>query len=124
MNNFRPQFFLVCANNRENEMIRDLNYLGVQWKEVEGCYKGVPERSFLIVGDAEGHVLEFASKYSQESYLFVEADTRVAWLVYHADGRRIRLGRFEECTEAEAKRQDAYTSDPSTKTFYVAGGKK
>lgn len=127
MRGMNPGFFMVCANDRENELIDELNRAGLRWKELQGCYKGIPERSFLIVDShsiVEGMVLEYASKYSQESYLKVDADCRTAWLVLWQNNTRVKLGKFDEVSKAVALAASAYTFDPSTKRYYLAKGSK
>lgn len=50
---------------------QDLVDEGVLFHEVEGCYSGMPERSFLIVhpGTMHGFVDSLGKKYNQESVL-------------------------------------------------------
>lgn len=104
-------------------------------KPLEGCYKGVPERSWIAsAGHFFGHCLPFIT--GQESILVLDGMSangykwqRFATLRYApADGwtpnaayagRREPLGWFTAVPEDVAKARDAWTLDPETRTFWI-----
>lgn len=119
-----PGIFIFAANGRESEAIEELKSLEVEWKEVEGVYKGIKERSF-VVNDTGPHVepliRQMARKYLQESYLKSLSNTRATMICY-LEGPQVGLteyiGYLEQVPKSYALTKDAYTRDGNV--YYVA----
>ena len=98
---------LLATNNLES----CLDDLGLQYKQVEGCYKGVSEVSFMVMTPCES-TLEVVKdlglkSFGQESVLFRGYDGRC--VLYYGDGGIERLGTFKQVSQSEALQNDAYT---------------
>ena len=123
--NLSTPFYILSASHehfnvndnvyRSNLLGRTLRAQGFATAVCEGAYKGVPERSILVIDERPNTdecynaVIRLANVYNQESVLTVDAN-RNAHLVF-CDGRPpVRLGIFTCVSEEEAKAQDAYTS--------------
>lgn len=125
----RPTFFILAANEREDELIFDLNLGKFSYKEVIGAYKGITERSFVIIDELvsiENVVRTFARYYKQHSYLKVDADTRHAYLIYPnsqsiggAPQSVEHIGTWVEVPKSIALAKQGYTFDPSTGLYYT-----
>lgn len=93
------------------------------WKfaPVKGCYKGTEEVSFKVNIDDpkdERVVNRAAKKFKQESYLIINSK-RVALLHFTKSGEITPLGYLVSASETEAKRQDGWTYDPETETYFI-----
>lgn len=118
----KPTFFILAANGRENELLGLLDGSKLAYKEVVGMYKGVLERSFLVVDETitiEDSIRSLARQFKQESYLKVNADTRESFLIYPNSLQVESIGVFTEVSEAEALAQSAYTFDPMTDQHFI-----
>lgn len=83
------------------------------FKEVAGCYKGVCERSFLVLLNekfTEEDALHLAQWFVQESFLLVSA-CRHASLVFTVDESVAPLGQWRRIDRLTALQRDAYTQD-------------
>jgi hypothetical protein len=109
-----------------------LEEAGLVHRAVLGMYKGTPEESVVVVLPDAGSVmqlLDLGRRFGQESVLLLvpgvgmgQGGAGHARLVY-LDGRPTeRLGEWRAVSDAEARRADAYTYDPYTDTYWVAGG--
>lgn len=104
--------YFIAANGRESEFKAELTKLGLRFDEVEGCYKGVTERSFAIYANSlhlEDLLQAFAVKYEQESYLRIDANSHESELIYTSDLKRESIGKFEQVSESVALASVAYT---------------
>lgn len=72
-----------------------------------GMYKGVSERSIVVLTKHFEEMLDVAGDYQQESILVVN-EHNSASLIYH-DGRSENLGTFVEIPLADIEGLDAYT---------------
>lgn len=99
---------------------RMLQIYDIPFKEIEGVYDGVPEKSFLIVGDvtARNVVGRIALAHEQESILFVDQFRNTE--LHFLDGSAvINLGDWTEVSEEEAKKTEAFSKDISTGKYYI-----
>ncbi len=124
MNTFTPFYILSASQDfinanekvyRSSLLARTLRRQGFATAVCEGAYKGVKERSILVIDERPSTdecydaVIRLANLYNQESVLAVDSN-RNAHLVF-CDGRPpVQLGQFMCVSEEEAKSQDAYTS--------------
>lgn len=94
-------------------------------RTLEGCYKGVQEPAFMTDAAnfyANGGPLSLASD-GQESILFLD-NQRNAFLRFAPDYEEASqkyLGQWRQVTKAEALARDAWTRDPQTGAYWVAG---
>lgn len=118
----KPDFYIMAANGKENEFMNELNQLGLSYKEVEGSYKGIKERSFIIIDEGidEAIIEELAQSYKQESYLKVVTENRDALLVFTNGGYSEPIGNFTAVSKDEALSADAYTYDSMFSQYYLA----
>lgn len=105
-----------------NELEIDLIKLGLPYKKVEGCYKGILEISFYVetpngLNDfVEIH--DLARNYEQESVLNIDKN-RKASLIFVNGGTSVSIGTFQQVSEYEAKQSGNYTYDPINKGYWV-----
>lgn len=117
----KPEFIILSAelsnlteleNLRRTANLRScLNDLKLSYKEVDGCYKGSTENSFMVIIPDEATfevVRDLALKsFNQESILFRDYAGK-ARLEYQ-NGDTIELGSFKEVSKEQATSEDAYT---------------
>jgi hypothetical protein len=102
----------------------DLIRRGLAYKLTEGCYKGILEESFYVEINRTKDfgliaALDLATKYKQESVLYVN-DEREASLHYTEDFKRVdHLGTFTQVSETEAQLENSYTYDLENDGFYI-----
>lgn len=96
----------------------------IGYKQLTGCYMGVEETAFIVNTKHRFSVFDFTK--DEESVLVLGplvAGAREATLVYMQLGRPDKsLGMFRQCSKEYAKKQAAWTYDPTTDTYFVAGG--
>lgn len=99
---------------------------GWSFKEVEGCWLGAHELSFLVVLSsdewvrfAQLHKLQtIAQEFEQDAILYLDR-YRNAYLIEGQEQEAPRLvGKFRPITAEEASSLDGYTYDPDTRQFY------
>jgi len=118
-----PTVYLFAANNKETEVIKQLTNAGMLFVEVKGCYKGIEERSFLVIEkneNTEGLIKVLATMYDQESYLKVLPD-RSCELVF-TDSTKVlneRLGNLIAIDKSEVSKYDGWTYVPSLDQYYT-----
>lgn len=104
-------FHIISAETKDNdrtlELLEDFKKDGIMSVEVEGCYKGVTERAFMVFSITDKIALEYLKKYEQESALYIDNE-RSAYLLY-ADGVCIPYGQLKSVTETRAKASSGYT---------------
>lgn len=97
---------------------------GIGYKQLTGCYMGVEETAFIINSKHRFSVYNFVK--DEESVLSLGplvAGAREAILIYMEFGKPEKhLGMFRQCSKEYAKKQPAWTYDPTTDTYFVAGG--
>lgn len=94
-------------------------------KRVVGSYKGEKEQSFSMPAKDfyDRGLPEVCARHEQESVLFLDGQ-RGAWLRFapdYSENGQKYLGQWREVPEAVASARDAWTFDPQTNRFYVAG---
>lgn len=92
----------------------------LDFKRVQGVWKGIPEVSYIVLipepGD-EHNALRLARRYGQESALYVDANRHATLLALNAeDGgpdikEQVGLGQWSPVSKAYALHLDAYTLD-------------
>lgn len=106
-----------------NEMKFILELNKVNFKEVEGSYQGVKEKSFMVELNTD-HTLDFFKAmgrlFQQDSILFVN-DLNQAVLVYMDSREVIKLGEMKEVPKEVAEMSEAFTFIPETNTYLMAG---
>lgn len=122
----------------QKDCSEDLNYINtvkvedmlkrvnIDFKAVQGMYKGTKKESFAIDLKHKNAAIELCYKYNQESYLVVDKDFR-AKLVYlpltpytkDSLTRTEDLGYFREVSEDFAKKQDGYSYDEETGKYFT-----
>jgi len=100
--------------------------------DLDGCWKGEPEPSYLWTKESFGKAIEYAKRDKQEAVLYLASD-RAAYLIpvtpdLTEDNVEIKaaagfIGYFSETNEAEAKKQESYTYHPGTHRYYVVRSK-
>lgn len=126
MRDLTKPFIILAANNNEDKLIEELNNFNLEYKEVQGCYRGKKERSFLVINNhpsTEARLHKLARAFNQESYLKVYENDRKAQLIYLNDHNRVEnIGYFQSIGKSvilDESLYDAYTYDPSLDTYYV-----
>jgi hypothetical protein len=99
------------------ELKANLTLMGVGFIELDGAYKGVPEKSLLFTESNRRVVEMIARDYKQECFLESDND-RYSSLVY-ADGRRVGLGYLKPVSKSEALALDGYSYRPDLDQYYA-----
>jgi hypothetical protein len=118
---FKPQLFILAANGQEDKLIQLLKGDNIAFKEVQGMYKGVTERSFVVLDpglDLEPAIRSLARMFNQESYLRVDP-SRKSYLIYLESTKVEYIGSFDAADKHVTKNVDAYTYDPEFNQYYV-----
>lgn len=92
-----------AENNAANDSLaQDLRAAGIQYRVVDGSWKGIDQgRSFMILADAKT-ALELGKRFNQESVL-----TSAGWV--YADGS-VQQATGEVFIGAEARKQEGFTA--------------
>ncbi|QOC54203.1 hypothetical protein Atoyac14_23 [Aeromonas phage Atoyac14] len=113
---------LNAADNdgRSDDLLRRLNgrFDSSCVDEVQGCYKGTLERSFVVQCKDHsdvGVVHRFAKEFSQESILLVDS-RRTAFLLYVDSLTMERLGHLY--TQYDQPTTDAWTYNADSGTYF------
>jgi hypothetical protein len=106
---------------RTKEIESALKNAYLDYKKVIGSYKGIKENSFVVLDTDKTRqvVKDLCEVYNQQSFMGIDSN-RQAYLVYMSSGRTEELGRFKAVSESEALKSEAWTYDPTTKTYYKA----
>lgn len=138
MRHLNPKKILVSAHvdnpGRLSNLVRhadatcDLALVGCDFREVHGCYKGVPELAVVTWPESPLHerqILELARSWNQESVLVVHPDNACE-LVYLQEQEHAPqfIGTWQEVSAEEAADLDAYTYDPESGRYFAAVGRK
>lgn len=108
MNTYQPIAFISSPNL--SVLKETLDSLNLSHAEVNGVYKGVPEKSLLVVlndNDDLSIIKELGLVHGQESILYVDSN-RFGSLEYMS-GKSIPLGLFRAVAKEIAIAQDCYT---------------
>ncbi len=84
-----------------------LDYHGIDYTEVLGCYKGSKEQSLRVPMAALEVIKAIANKFNQESVLLVDSENRVSLLFQNNES--MGLGMLKEITEFEALNSEAWS---------------
>lgn len=105
---------------------RQLRARNLDFKQVDGVYKGTRETSYVVLTPTTGdeqNAISLARRYGQESVLLVDAN-RYATLVFLNPGQggpHIKelkgVGHWRATDRTEAETQDSYTQDGEA--YYV-----
>jgi hypothetical protein len=122
------QFFIFSvyqSNKSRTDNEKESNFIfwklsnaGIPFKQVDGCYLGEREESFLVPAKYEKEIMEIAKAYNQESVLFVDSKRR-GHLIYLEDNKTINLGTLQKVSDEQASNLEAYTYDPTTKSYWA-----
>ncbi len=113
-------------SDAENEALHrgallELKRAGARVSVLDGCYRGVRERSIMVVGPtfAQSSLIRaIAARTLQESILLISI-TRAASLLYVESGRHEHLGQLECVPMAEAMLHDAWSRNAEGYYFVV-----
>jgi hypothetical protein len=130
MRELKPMIFILSAEHAENhgrenaeataELADLLTDCGLSFREVEGCYNGIHETAFLVVGaGAEHDVCELASQYNQGTYLRSDSDRNTVLVNPDTDEEKA-IGIFRRVTPEQAKKSGAYTYEPIDGSYWSA----
>lgn len=106
---------------RTELVINDIKRLGLNYKLVDGVYKGQAETSIYVEVpslDDFAEVHEIATLLEQESILNVDQN-RQATLIFLITGSSIQLGEFKQTSEQVARTHDCYTYDHENNAYYI-----
>jgi hypothetical protein len=106
-------------------MEKELKRSKIEFKALQGMYKGIHEESFAIDLKWLNEALALTQRFNQESVLIVDQDGR-ATLKYLPTNLKpdVNLGYFIQVSESKAKTQDAYTYDMDSETYYICERRK
>lgn len=103
-----------------------LNKLGIQYKQLIGCYKGEQGLSYIVTKPNFERLKEQTDVLSkQESFLYmskpeVKTNQRFCVLVYQKDTcKNQSLGYMRSVTDSEARKHDSYSIDLADYQHYV-----
>jgi hypothetical protein len=121
----RPDWLRDSNKVRTDTLRGQLEARELAFREVEGCYDGKCEASFLVLaptaelGKEYRLVLQLARRYGQEAVLLVDAN-RMAHLVrIHGNHEHVELlGHWEQIDSESVHLEQAYTRDPDTSYCY------
>lgn len=103
-------FFIISGETKQadnTEALRnDLKEFGEHFTEIQGFYKGVPEKAFIVFSSDTKKPLELREKYNQESVLVRSCFNDVS-LVYADHSEHI--GRFKSVSSDVAVKHDNYS---------------
>lgn len=116
----------IASNSAElNKILSDdleksLSNSNEAYKAVQGCYKGVKEKSYVVVPKNEERALEdlinLSETYGQECILYRDSTGR-AWLC--GKGGRDLIGMFSQVPRSVAIGSDNYTYDIENNGYYI-----
>ena len=119
------RFGLSAMENlqRTTELEGCLDRLGAGYKEVQGCYQGNRESSFVVVlpsfptyrEELYNALLGLAADFEQDTVLVVHANDHAAEMVTLKDRAGKIIGTFEVDNNAD----DDYTFDPDSGQYWV-----
>lgn len=108
---------------RHRGLIVGLESIQIPFTEVMGVYKGISEKSVMIVisGTTQlKQVRHMAHMFEQESILERDNENQ-ARLVFMNGDTTLNLGEMRQITKEVAALTDCYTYVPSTNEYYKAG---
>ena len=123
----KPSFVVIALNLAsamlERKALADHGILN--YKAVEGSYKGEKERSYVVtfqtLEDLQ-QILHVARTYKQESILVVdvERNAQLMFLNTYSGGTMPKyVGKFKNVPKFEALEQEAWTYDPENNYYYI-----
>ena len=120
MNHF--QKIIVFALNRGPEDYNLLKSVNLDWKHVEGAYKGTIEDSYVVLNTSANleRVLTIAKATGQESILLVDHE-RYAELFFLKTQTYQGLGYLKEVSKGYAEQYGNYIKTKNA--YFVAEGK-
>lgn len=114
--------YMIFSCHAPEFMTKCLEANGIDYKVVEGCYKGEREPAYIVNRKHEREI-KFMLKGDQESILFLDEvqkdGTRGAKLIFLKDGHLEKLGRFKPVDADVAAQHDAWTFRPDQNQYYV-----
>lgn len=118
-----PQF-IVFASSYKKETVEDiLKTEGISFKNLEGCYKGQTEDSYIVCASHFAVLNKSGLLKDEESILLLGTETkegRHAQLLFMQSFERVALGFLKAVSKDEALASDAYTYRPDVDTYYLA----
>ena len=122
----KADFIVFCVGNDyivENAFKAWATHNNIGYKCLIGSYKGLKENAFIVNAK---HINDVRQWFEDEESILLLGPLikgkRKATLVY-MDGitSKVELGDFNYTSKDYALKQDAWTFDPSTNSYYVAG---
>ena len=104
---------------RHNICLVSLENAGAKPIELKGYYKGLVEKSILVLDSPELRkiVLNLATYFDQESILLLDQDRNAA-LLFLGDNSQQEIGRFIPVSKDKIDNLDAWVYNPTTKKYY------
>jgi len=95
-----------------------LKQQGIEYKRVQGVYKGTPEESFVVSNTPANAkiVNRIATKFNQDSIIHTDAEGNVK-LIYN-NGEEKFIGAMREVSPEETKTLQSYTFDPKSGKYF------
>ena len=114
-----PRLYFFSAHTEINSKLKNreahqelgaiLEERGIPFREVEGCYLGILEPSYMVVGASHGPTVDrLARLFRQQTYLVVTENDRTAYLVKPGDTYHQHLGKFVAACTLEPS-EDSWT---------------
>lgn len=107
-----PSFTIKERRKAHERLISDITMQGHYYKELQGVYKGKPERSIMVRCDDVMDLLNLqalAHKYMQECIMIVDKQANRVLLNYSDDTTTIIGFELIQLSEGVAKEQDSYS---------------
>lgn len=124
--------YAVFASSVAKEVVKDfLENNNIGFKELQGCYNGQTEDSFIISYDFLHYVKLAGLLDGEESVMILDqedAGRRAAYLLYMKDYYRfveeddvlVSIGTLRQVSEEEAKAALAYSYRPDLDKYFLA----
>lgn len=110
-------------NGVHNTIKQILDALEVSYKEIEGCYNGIKEKSFIVNDAHIETAIAIAESHGQESILLLSETkrhgTRIATLLYLDTMQEEVIGNLIGATEERALKEKAYSYRPDLDMYWV-----
>lgn len=116
------EYMIFSSDFSEEYTVNRLEKLGIPYKQIVGCYKGVMEISY-IVSYRYRFDIEDMFKCQESILLLSERDARSrreAFLDFGVPGMEEYLGKMHSVGHSYAIQQDAWSYDPETDKYFVA----
>lgn len=131
MKNTVHNLIIIALNTNDTELERKMltALMPPEWrtkykvKQVEGCYKGVKETSWIVAVDTAEQIellTDLAWLYNQQEVWELRKQINGSRrIIAHTAQYSTLHGFFVSCSEQEALQQDGYTFDLTTNQYFI-----